>query len=163
MKNHMKILLIIGLSFYFYFISYAQLNDSLSVITLSAQDLYHNRSQDEEKISSDLFYKIVYYLKETYKGESLQKVIRELKDDEFLTFDDQNRLLVFIRLKSNNKSEESQVLSLIQNNGGEIYNLALGHNNLSEITAYLPIKSIIKIAENDKTAFIKCPTPIFFH
>lgn len=163
MLHHLKILLMIYISFFYYFESYAQLNDSSKVISLSTQELYFNRSNNEKKISSDLFYKIVYFLKETYKGQSLQKVITDLKNDEFSTFDDQNRLLVFIRLKSNNNSDEAQLLNIIKNNGGEIYNLDVGHNNLSEITAYLPIHAIIKIAENDKTALITRPTPIFFH
>ena len=94
MKHHIKILLMIGISFFYYFVSYAQLNDSSKVISLSTQDLYFNRSEDEKKISSDLFYLMVYYLKETYKGESLQKIIIDLKNNEFSTFDYQNRLLV---------------------------------------------------------------------
>src|SRR5690606_1776979 len=163
MKLSFKHLLFICISFFFYSVSLAQLSDTSRVISLSAQELYFNRSDNEEKMSSDLFYKVVHFLKETYKGQSVQKVITELKKDEFSTFDDQNRLLVFIRLKSNSKSDETQLVNLINNSGGEVYHQEVGHNNLSEITAYLPIQAIIKIVENEKTALIKKPIPILFH
>ncbi|AFH50647.1 Subtilisin-like serine protease [Ignavibacterium album JCM 16511] len=163
MKLSFKHTLFICLSFFFYSVSFAQLSDTSKVISLSAQELYFNRSENEEKISSDLFYMVVHFLKETYKGQSVQKVITELKKDEFSTFDDQNRLLVFIRLKSNSKSDETQLVNLINNSGGEVYHQEVGHNNLSEITAYLPIQEIIKIADNEKTALIKKPIPILFH
>src|SRR5690606_19657397 len=60
-------------------------------------------------------------------------------------------------------SDETQLVNLINNSGGEVYHQEVGHNNLSEITAYLPIQAIIKIVENEKTALIKKPIPILFH
>ena|SRR5690554_2822620 len=85
MKLSFKHLLFISISFFFYSVSLAQLSDTSKVISLSAQELYFNRSDNEEKMSSDLFYKVVHFLKETYKGQSVQKVITELKKDEFST------------------------------------------------------------------------------
>ncbi len=116
-----KLLLALGIIFFFQygiqFIAYAQVNNSSSKSELI--QALENRSENERKISSNLYSKIFSYQEKLSKGMSVQKAM-EVFDQEKYSIDNSNRLLILIRLDKDYSLGAEKVRTVVHASDGII-------------------------------------------
>lgn len=153
MKNILIVFLTIyllgsGLTFHIY----AQNNQKLYSVEL--QQAMKNRTNDEKKVSSNLFSRIFRHDKAISEGISKQEAMKYI-NSEFEKVDSQNRLKIMIRFQPGVTNETENVKNLIVISGGAVIYQVIGHNGCVEVYAWLPVEKIIRITPNSGVAFIE--------
>ena len=128
--------------------------DQSSYIEL--QQLLTNRSENEKKLSSDLFGKIFIYNKSISEGRSNIEAMKSF-DKDF--YDNQNRIFINIRLSTKNESDGQIIKETIQTLNGKIEGINPGHNALIEIKCWMPINSVNMLINHPSVGLIRTPTP----
>ncbi len=150
MKNIFLVFLTIFLCFGTQF--NAQNNQNLYSDEL--QLAFSNRSEDEMKISTNLFTQIFRYNKAISVGISKNEAMKNF-NPKFNKVDNQNRLFIMIRFKPGILSETEKVKNIVLNSGGVNSSVEIGHNGCTEIYCWMPIEKIINVTSNPGVGFIQ--------
>lgn len=134
------------------FITYAQVNKNSSSSELI--QALENRTENEKKISTNLYSGIFQYQKNLSKGMSVQKAIDYFNPQNYFV-DSSNRLLIIVRFSRSESDEIENVRNAINNSGGIIERVGPGHNNLFEIDCWMPVEKIMNLISNPDIAFIE--------
>lgn len=115
---------------------------------------FSNRTEDEMKISTNLFTQIFRHNKAISEGVSKNEAMTNF-NPKFNKVDNQNRLLIMIRFKPGILSETEKVKNVVLNSGGVNIREEIGHNGCTEIYCWMPIEKIINVTLNPGVGFIQ--------
>ncbi|MBX2977344.1 MAG: hypothetical protein KF721_14540 [Ignavibacteriaceae bacterium] len=154
----MKKIFLVFLTMFFCFATQLNAQNNRHLYWDELQLAFSNRTEDEMKISTNLFTKIFRHNKAISEGISKNEAMTNF-NPKFNKVDNQNRLLIMIRFKPGILSETEKVKNVVLNSGGVNIREEIGHNGCAEIYCWLPIEKIINVTSNPGVGFIQIVYP----
>ncbi len=138
------LIFIIGLSF----IATAQTN----LITEELKQAMANRTQNEKKLESNLFYDVFKYNKAIKEGKSSNEALKNF-DKSFYIKDEQNRILIQIQLNTKELSDAEIITQKIEKLNGKLKGILSNSTLLTEVYCWIPAEAIVNLVNTEN---IKC-------
>ncbi len=141
-KFRKKFLLCFLFSISLFIVSCAQINDEIKYKDLSTQELIENRTKNEKKINTNLFYRIISYKKLTISGESGSNFFDNLKKNPLVLINDKNQIYIKIRLSTRSLIEGYEVKQEIEKLGCQVVEVHSGYKKFVEINTWTDFESL---------------------